>query len=68
MQVAVGNGRFYGGGNLVHAGARIDDGILNVYSLEPRAWWRLLIMARAFRAGEHHKLRAVRSTATRPRR
>ena len=61
LQIAVGNGRFYGGGNLVEAEAQIDDGILNVYSLEPRAWWRLLIMARAFRAGEHHKLREVRS-------
>ena len=61
LQIAVGNGRFYGGGNLVEAGAQIDDGILNVYSLEPRAWWRLLVMARAFRAGEHHKLREVRS-------
>lgn len=61
LQVAVGNGRFYGGGNLVEAGAQIDDGILNVYSLEPRAWWRLLLMARAFRAGEHHTLREVRS-------
>ncbi len=62
LQIAVGNGRYYGGGNLVEADAQIDDGILNVYSLEPRAWWRLLVMARAFRAGEHHKLREVRST------
>lgn len=61
LQIAVGNGRFYGGGNLVEADAQIDDGIFNVYSLEPRAWWRLIIMARAFRAGEHHKLREVRS-------
>ena len=62
LQIAVGNGRFYGGGNLVEAEAKIDDGVLNVYSLEPRARWRLLFMARAFRAGEHHKLREVRST------
>jgi diacylglycerol kinase (ATP) len=65
LQIAVGNGRFYGGGNLVEANAEIDDGVLDVYSLEPRAWWRLLVMARAFRAGEHHKLREVRSLACR---
>lgn len=65
LQVAVGNGKFYGGGNLVDADAEIDDGILNVYSLEPRAWWRLLVMARAFRSGEHHKLREVRSLSCR---
>lgn len=61
LQVAVGNGLYYGGGNLVDANAEIDDGILNVYSLEPRAWWRLLVMARAFRNGEHDKIREVRS-------
>lgn len=61
LQVAVGNGRYYGGGNLVHADAEIDDGILDVYSLEPRAWWRLVVMARAFRNGEHDRIREVRS-------
>lgn len=61
LQVAVGNGRFYGGGNLIEAGAEIDDGVLNVYSLEPRARWRLLLMARAFRDGEHRRLDEVRS-------
>lgn len=61
LQVAVGNGVYYGGGNLVDANAAIDDGILNVYSLEPRAWWRLLVMARAFRNGEHDRIREVRS-------
>jgi diacylglycerol kinase (ATP) len=61
LQVAVGNGIYYGGGNLVDVNAAIDDGILNVYSLEPRAWWRLLVMARAFRNGEHDRIREVRS-------
>ena len=61
LQVAIGNGRYYGGGNLVHADAEIDDGTLDVYSLEPRHWWRLVAMARGFRAGEHDKIREVRS-------
>jgi diacylglycerol kinase (ATP) len=61
LQIAVGNGRYYGGGTVVEQTAEIDDGLLDVYSLEPRARWRLLFMARAFRAGEHRKLREVRN-------
>ena len=60
MQIAVGNGRFYGGGMVVEENARIDDHTLDVYSLEPRARWRLLLMARAFRAGQHEGQAEVR--------
>lgn len=61
FQIAVGNGKFYGGGMVVDSEAAIDDGLLDGYSLEPRARWRLLLMARAFRAGEHEKLAGVRT-------
>ncbi|MBC7799126.1 MAG: lipid kinase, partial [Gemmatimonadaceae bacterium] len=61
MQIAVGNGRFYGGGMVVAEDARIDDGMLDLYSLEPRARWRLLLMAREFRAGAHEHLDEVRT-------
>jgi diacylglycerol kinase (ATP) len=61
MQIAVGNGRFYGGGMVVAEEARINDGFLDVYSLEPHARWRLLLMARAFRDGEHGRLDEVRT-------
>lgn len=61
MQIAVGNGRFYGGGMLVANDARIDDGLLDLYSLEPRARWRLLLMAREFRDGEHTHLDEIRT-------
>jgi len=61
LQIAVGNGRYYGGGMVVDEDAAIDDATLHVYSLEPRARWRLLFMARAFRAGEHRKLEEVRN-------
>ena len=61
MQVAVGNGRYYGGGMVVADAATIDDAMLDVYSLEPRARWRLLWMARAFRDGEHDLLKEVRT-------
>ena len=36
FQIAVGNGRHYGGGNVVQADAEIDDGHLDLYSLEMR--------------------------------
>lgn len=61
MQVAVGNGLYYGGGMRVAEDAAIDDQRLDVYSLEPRARWRLLWMARAFRDGEHQGLDEVRT-------
>lgn len=61
MQISVGNGRYYGGGMVVDAGAEIDDGMLHVYSLEPARRWRLLLMARAFRAGDHERLDEVRT-------
>ena len=61
MQITVGNGRFYGGGMVVHEAAAIDDHLLDVYSLEPESRWRLLLMARAFSAGEHDSLPEVRT-------
>ena len=59
MQIAVGNGRFYGGGMVVSAGAAIDDQMLDVYSLELRSKWRLLLSARAFTEGEHDDIDEV---------
>jgi YegS/Rv2252/BmrU family lipid kinase len=52
MQVAVGNGRFYGGGSVVAERATIDDGHLDLYSLEMRTVWKLLFMVKSFRSGE----------------
>lgn len=53
MQIAVGNGRFYGGGNVVAEHAAIDDGHLDLYSLGMRTVWSLALMLRSFRSGEH---------------
>ncbi len=61
LQVAVGNGRFYGGGNLISADAAIDDANLDLYSLEMTRAWKLALMARSFRAGEHGAWREVRA-------
>ena len=62
-QIAVGNGRHYGGGNVVEASATIDDGHLDLYSLEMRNVWKLALMLRSFRNGRHgawHEVRTAR--------
>jgi YegS/Rv2252/BmrU family lipid kinase len=61
LQLAVGNGRFYGAGMTVAPDARIDDGQLDLYSLETTRLWRLAILAPAIRSGQHHAAPEVRS-------
>jgi YegS/Rv2252/BmrU family lipid kinase len=61
LQVAVGNGRFYGGGTVVAEHATIDDGHLDLYSLEFSRLWRLALMVPAFRAGQHGAWSEVRT-------
>lgn len=51
IQVAVGNGRFYGGGMTVHRNTRIDDGWLDLYGLKPVRPWRLPAVALRLRTG-----------------
>jgi diacylglycerol kinase (ATP) len=60
-QIAVGNGRHYGGGNVVEHSAAIDDGHLDLYSLEIRNVWKLAMMLRSFRAGRHGAWAEVRT-------
>jgi len=61
FQIAVGNGRHYGGGNIVEASAAIDDGYLDLYSLEMSNVWKLALMLRSFRAGTHGAWNEVRT-------
>jgi YegS/Rv2252/BmrU family lipid kinase len=61
FQIAVGNGRHYGGGNVIEASAEIDDGRLDLYSLELSTVWKLAGMARSFRAGTHGAWNEVRT-------
>lgn len=61
MQIAVGNGRHYGGGNIVATDAAIDDGHLDLYSLEVKSVWKLALMFPSFRAGGHGAWREVRT-------
>lgn len=65
LQIAVGNGVFYGGGTRVAADAAIDDGHLDLYSLETGDVLKLALMLRTFRSGEHgawHEVQTARGT------
>jgi YegS/Rv2252/BmrU family lipid kinase len=66
LQIAVGNGRYYGGGLAVEHTAEIDDAHLDLYSLEVARLWKLVLMAKDFRLGRHglwREVRAVRGTS-----
>jgi YegS/Rv2252/BmrU family lipid kinase len=68
LQVAVGNGRFYGGGNVVAPAAGIDDRALDVYALELGPLRELLRVLRHFRSGAFVRsglVHNVRTTAVR---
>jgi diacylglycerol kinase family enzyme len=62
LQIAIGNGLYYGGGMAVEEGATIDDAHLDLYSLELDRVWKLLLMAKAFRQGRHGLYEEVRAT------
>lgn len=53
VQIAIGNGRFYGGGMAVAEDAAIDDERLDLYSLGMQHWWQMLALLPALRRGEH---------------
>lgn len=55
MHLAVGNGRFYGGGNVINENARIDDGKLSLYSLRPVSAWELITLAPLLRNGRQNR-------------
>lgn len=59
LQVSVGNGRYYGGGNVVEQTATIVDEYLRLYSLEFINSWQMVFMLRSFRNGEHGALEEV---------
>lgn len=65
LQIAVGNGVHYGGGAIIHHGATIEDGHLDLYSLELKNVWKFGLMFGAFRRGEHgawNEVRTVKDT------
>lgn len=64
-QVAVGNGRYHGGGVAVHEDAEIDDGQLMLYSLEPGSLWKAALLAPLFKRGAHVRWDEVRTATAR---
>ncbi|AFZ55660.1 hypothetical protein Anacy_0045 [Anabaena cylindrica PCC 7122] len=61
VQIAVGNGRYYGGGMAVFHDATIDDQRLDLYSLEVKHWWEIIPLLPAMRQGRHIHWPSVRA-------
>lgn len=59
LQVAVGNGRFYGGGLVVAPGSGIDDGDLDVYAIKLGRSRDLFGVARYLRSGDFVRSESV---------
>lgn len=51
LQIAVGNGRYYGGGLIIAKDSAIDDQRLDLYSLEIPQWWHIFFLLPALRRG-----------------
>lgn len=51
VQLTVGNGRHYGGGMTVDQDSCIDDGLLELFSLEVRRGWQIIGLLFAMRRG-----------------
>lgn len=63
IHLAIGNGRYYGGGNIIDEEASIDEGMLNIYSLHPQSLWELLGVARLLRHGKQRLTEKAFNTA-----
>ena len=59
IHIAVGNGRFYGGGAVVEENAAIDDNRLDLYALSPMPLWRLLLAGPWLKRGQHQAVDGV---------
>lgn len=61
VQIAVGNGRYYGGGMVVRDDAKIDDQRLDLYSLEINGWWQILLHLPTIKQGQQTASAGVRT-------
>ncbi len=61
VQIAVGNGRYYGGGMTVADDATINDERLDLYSLEYGHWWQILAVVPAMWQGRQADWSGVRT-------
>ncbi len=52
LQIAVGNGRHYGGGMTVSESASLEDARFHLYSIRPLNWWNLAKIGPSLRSGE----------------
>lgn len=59
LQIAVGNGRYYGGGMTVADDAAIDDQRLDLYSIDYQHWWQIVLWLPAMWRGTHDQLHGV---------
>ncbi len=66
IQITVGNGVYYGGGAPLGAGCAIDDGCLDLYSIEPLPRWKLLMVALSVYRGTHGEATEGVATARGP--
>ncbi len=53
VQIAIGNGRHYGGGMTIVHDAEIHDQRLDLYSLEIRHWWEMIPILPSLRSGRY---------------
>jgi YegS/Rv2252/BmrU family lipid kinase len=63
LQIAVGNGRYYGGGMAIAKDATIDDNRLDLYSLEIKHWWQIFRLLTHLPKGQQDLLPWVRTLA-----
>jgi YegS/Rv2252/BmrU family lipid kinase len=61
LQIAVGNGRFYGARMAVAHDAAIDDRRLDLYSLEVSHWWQIVFLLLSLWRGDRGRDRDVRA-------
>lgn len=61
VQIAVGNGRYYGGGMTVADDAAINDERLDLYSLECKHWWQIVLLLPAMWRGRQADWPGVRT-------
>ena len=51
IHLAIGNGRFYGGGNIVDQRSTLLEGKLNLFFIKPQRWRQLLLLGPKLRIG-----------------
>lgn len=51
IHLAIGSGRFYGGGNIVSEEASVMDGQLKLFCIKAQPWWTLLLLGFRLRSG-----------------